>query len=218
MKNTIIKKIKAKKLNNKLFKLEIKGTCNGKGKYTGTIYVKVCERCGEPYITNDILDLFCGKCKREMDKEISEILKDIKPNTNPLGALFEKILEDIKKDKTKNVSHETNKSEECKSVKTNPHSVYAYSVSNLPKIDIPKYDEKYKFLKKNRDRIVNYTVGMKLMELLANGKTIDDMCEIMNLKKSSVITYLNDLRFCGLVIKVNSKYMINPAIEYKLIG
>ena len=91
-------------------------------------------------------------------------------------------------------------------------------MNNPPKIKVPKYEEKWNFIKNSNPLCcVNKIVGLKIMEFVARGKSIKDVAEIFKIKENSVYTYFNDLKRGGLIVNTSQGWIINPAIEYELI-
>lgn len=202
----MIKKIKVKKITKDNYKIVVKGKKENGEKFVGDLFIRECMHCHDVFFTRDAFDLMCNACKREAE----DALKDI------LGKLAS-IFSNDKKDKDVKVTFGND--DKCDNEKSKYNKADKFP---KPMIDVPVFDEKYKWLCANQDIPVKKTTALKLMELLAKKYSVKDMADVLGIKPHSVERYLSDLQRCGLVIRIKNKdtgivkYEINPSVKYTL--
>lgn len=208
-----IKKIKVKKIvKGKAYAIKIMPK-DKKGDLE-ELFILRCPICGEIYYTkNPIKDIVCSNCNEKTDE------------------LFKKIIESLKNIKSKNEDKATEKPEETEKKDTpedtpedkaskSRKSCIGKSMKTCAKqvvypVNVPKLDEKFDWLKKNYPSdTCNKTIAINLMGILARGYTkLEEISKMLGYCEKTTEHYLYDIRRCGLVIKLNGKYMINPAIK-----
>lgn len=199
-----IKKIKVKKIiKGKAYAIKV--TPKDKNDELLNLFILKCPLCGGIYYTkNPIKDIVCSNCSEKTDE------------------LFKKIVESFKNIKSKNEDNTTDKVDttEDKASKSRK-SCIGKSMKTCAKqvvypVNVPKLDEKFDWLKKNYpSNTCNKTITINLMGILARGYTkLEEISKMLGYCEKTTEHYLYDIRRCGLVIKLNGKYMINPAIKY----
>lgn len=222
-------KLKTKRLNKTSFLVKIK---HGKG--WGEVFIKECSECGNVFVTSNPHEIDCKQCMEKFAKEYAEKTDSMLDKTLAVlkGLLFAKE-ESTKQTKPKNDTvRPKNDTVRPKNdtVKTNSdgtyelprtekyYTVFNYVKNNPAKIKVPKYEEKYAFIKRTKPvACVNKDIGLKIMELVAKGHDIKSVSKIFKIKESSTYVYFNDLKNSGLILNTSQGWMINPAIEYELI-
>lgn len=211
-----IKKIKVKKIvKGKAYAIKV--TPKDKNDELLDLFILRCPLCGHIYYTkNPVKDIVCSNCSEKTDelfKKIIESFKNIKVKSEDKST--EKTEKTEKTDiteKTDTTEDKTNKKRKgCigKNIKTCAKQV-------VYPVNVPKLDEKFDWLKKNCvGNTCNKTIAINLIGILARGYTkLEEISKMLGYCKKTTEHYLYDIRKCGLVLKVNGKYMINPAIKY----
>ena len=208
-----IKKIKVKKIiKGKAYAIKV--TPKDKNDELLDLFILRCPMCGKIYYTkNPVKDIVCSECTKKTDelfKKIIESLKNIKSKSE--DNTTEKVSTTDKVDTTDAPEDKTDKKRKgCvgRSVKTCAKQI-------VYPVEVPKLDEKFDWLKKNyANDTCNKTIAINLMGILARGYTkLEEISKMLGYCEKTTEHYLYDIRRCGLVIKLNGKYMINPAIKY----
>jgi hypothetical protein len=216
-------KVKVKKLGKEEFKVIIKTE-----KGSGELFVRKCLKCNNPFVSGKVWELMCDECIRKMDEEVKEMFNEFQHlfTRTPFKPCSTKDFDTSKTKKTQ-VNRKPIKKEDNNIPNSDLflnkqskkfYGALNYAVNNPAKIRVPKYEEKWAFVKKAKPICcVNKNIGLKIMELIARGKSLKQVAELFNIKESSTWTYYNDLRNAGLIINTSQGWMINPAIEYELL-
>ena len=201
-----IKKIKVKKIiKGKAYAIKV--TPKDKNDELLDLFILRCPMCGHIYFTkNPIKDIVCSNCSEKTDdlfKEFIESLKNIKLKSE------DKTTDKVDTTEKKDTTEDTTEDKASKSMKTCAKQV-------VYPVNVPKLDEKFDWLKKNYpSNTCNKTIAINLMGILARGYTkLEEISKMLGYCEKTTEHYLYDIRRCGLVIKLNGKYMINPAIKY----
>ena len=201
-----IKKIKVKKIiKGKAYAIKV--TPKDKNDELLDLFILRCPMCGHIYFTkNPIKDIICSNCSEKTDdlfKEFIESLKNIKLKSE------DKTTDKVDATEKKDTTEDTTEDKASKSMKTCAKQV-------VYPVNVPKLDEKFDWLKKNYpSNTCNKTIAINLMGILARGYTkLEEISKMLGYCEKTTEHYLYDIRRCGLVIKLNGKYMINPAIKY----
>lgn len=210
-----IKKIKVKKIvKGKAYAIKV--TPKDKNDELLDLFILKCPMCGGIYYTkNPVKDVICSNCIEKTDelfKKIIESFKNIKAKSEDNAT--------EKKEKTDTTEDTTEDTPEDKTDKKRKGCV-GKSMKTCAKqivypVNVPKLDEKFDWLKKNYPSdTCNKTIAINLMGILARGYTkLEEISKMLGYCEKTTEHYLYDIRRCGLVIKLNGKYMINPAIKY----
>ena len=206
-----IKKIKVKKIvKGKAYAIKV--TPKDKNDELLDLFILKCPMCGKIYYTkNPIKDMVCSNCNEKTDELFNKIIESFK---NIKAKSEDKVTEKPEaigetEDKPEDNSVKSRKSCVGKSMKTCAKQI-------VYPVEVPKLDEKFDWLKKNyANDTCNKTIAINLMGILARGYTkLEEIAKMLGYCEKTTEHYLYDIRRCGLVIKLNGKYMINPAIKY----